>query len=207
MEKRNVVINPNIFYSFDFLRKEFISAKPFPHVIIENFLNPSMFVNILKALEKEVFFEKNSDLFNFLQTNDFCNIKNTTLKLLRDTLINRDFINFIEELTKTKISQTKIDMSASLYKKGDYLLCHDDRLEKRKLAYIIYLSTLKKEDGGSLNLFSSIDKNPQKIEKKIFPKANSFMIFEVTSSSFHEVEEILRKNERISIAGWFYDRK
>lgn len=37
----------------------------------------------------------------------------------------------------------------------DILLCHDDMLEGRKIAYILYLvPNWKKDDGGLLDLFS-----------------------------------------------------
>ena len=39
----------------------------------------------------------------------------------------------------------------------DHLLCHDDELDSRRIAFIIYMSEEWKEDyGGSLDLFDSI---------------------------------------------------
>lgn len=32
-----------------------------------------------------------------------------------------------------------VDMSAALYSDSSYLLCHDDDLSERRIAYIIYL--------------------------------------------------------------------
>ena len=38
----------------------------------------------------------------------------------------------------------------------DYLLCHDDQLEGRRFAYILYLTPdWEESDGGSLQLFNS----------------------------------------------------
>ena len=42
---------------------------------------------------------------------------------------------------------------------------------KRKVAYIYYLTNLKKEDGGALNLYASENKSPTEISKKIYRSA------------------------------------
>mgnify|MGYP003342408719 CR=1 FL=1 len=44
----------------------------------------------------------------------------------------------------------KVDLFASLYQDTDFLLPHDDKLESRKIAFIIYLSNLEKKDGGEV---------------------------------------------------------
>ena len=65
-------------------------------------------------------------------------------------------------------------MAGTLYVDTDYLLCHDDQLEGRKIAYLFYLSDMKETDGGSLNLFASKNRVPTTIERKIIPKFNTF---------------------------------
>ena len=97
-------------------------------------------------------------------------------------------------------------MSASLYLKTHYLLPHDDRLERRRIAYLYYLSTLAKKDGGALALYDSKNKKPTEIVKKIVPQFNTFAFFEVSGRSFHEVEEIVSDKQRIAISGWFHDQ-
>ena len=45
-------------------------------------------------------------------------------------------------------------MTGSKYEYTDTLLCHDDELEGRRIAFILYLVPhWKKEDGGGLDLF------------------------------------------------------
>ena len=43
------------------------------------------------------------------------------------------------------------------YSRGDYLLCHDDELEGRRIAFILYLvpEDWGPADGGGLQLFST----------------------------------------------------
>ena len=43
------------------------------------------------------------------------------------------------------------------YTRGDYLLCHDDELEGRRVAFIYYMvpEDWSQQDGGGLQLFST----------------------------------------------------
>ncbi len=175
---------------------------PFPHIIIGDFLIKEKVEQILQAVQQEEFIQKDADLFQFKQTNDLEHSKNRILQSFRKELLN-DILK-IEELTNTKLKKNKIDFAASLYQDTDYLLCHDDQLEKRKVAYIYYLTSLKKTEGGTLNLFASKNNLPLTIAKKIVPQKNTIIFFEVLPTSFHEVEEIIKTVDRLSINGWFY---
>ena len=43
---------------------------------------------------------------------------------------------------------------------SDTLLCHDDELEGRRIAYILYLTpSWREEDGGTLDLFNTDGKS------------------------------------------------
>ena len=96
-----------------------------------------------------------------------------------------------------------IDMHAHLYGQGDYLLFHDDVVEKRKIAYILYLSKgFSVKDGGRLELYNV--ENPLKPQKSIIPDFNSFLCFKVSRKSLHAVEEIKTRKQRVTIGGWFY---
>ena len=72
----------------------------------------------------------------------------------------------------------------------DVLLCHDDELEGRRVAYILYLvdEDWNSEDGGGLDLFN-VDSNgqPDKITATVQPEWNSLAFFAVTPTSFHQV--------------------
>ena len=184
------------------LNKEFSSAKPFPHILIENFLLDEVALSLLKELEKEKFIEKESDLFHFKQTHDLHFTKNKILKRFNRALLNWSFFNFISEITNKKFSGT-LDMTGTLYESTSFLLCHDDKLDGRKIAYIFYLAkNFTKKDGGLFVLYNSKNKKPTTMAKKIPPKWNSFLMFEVSETSFHEVEENSSKKQRYAIGGW-----
>ena len=185
------------------LLKNFKSAKPFPHLALDNFFKDEVAKNLFKAVSKEQFFPKESDLFKMAQTNDFASSKAAYLHKFRDFLRSKDFIDYMHLITGLKLKQS-IDINGSLYQDTDYLLCHDDELEGRKIAFMIYFSDFDKKDGGSLALLGSKGKKPTKISKRIYPKFNTFTFFEVTPVSFHEVEEVNSEKQRITIGGWFH---
>ncbi|MEK6760346.1 MAG: 2OG-Fe(II) oxygenase family protein [Nanoarchaeota archaeon] len=177
-------------------------SKPFKTILIENFLDIKDAMKIFSELKKEKFELKESDLFKFKQTKDLQFSKN---KILRNfySFLEKDFQKNAETFFGKKLSG-KIDFAGTLYEKTDYLLPHDDRLESRKIAYIYYLSSLGKNDGGELVFYSSKNNIPIKISKRNFPKFNSIILFEVSKKSFHSVSEILKNKKRYSITGWLH---
>ena len=93
-------------------------------------------------------------------------------------------------------------MQSHIMVQGDYLLFHDDVVEGRSIAYIVYLTDLSPKDGGALRLYDI--KKPLNPAKHIYPKFNTFACFKVSSKSLHDVEEIKSKKQRLTIGGWFY---
>ena len=88
------------------------------------------------------------------------------------------------------------------------MLCHDDQLEDRQIAFIFYLTNSDwdcSKDGGALELFNANEKKECKnVVRKLNPSRNSFSFFEVSPVSFHQVGEVLRREGgRLSINGWF----
>ncbi len=186
------------------IKTKFIKNKPFPHVVLPSFFNEEQVVLLLKALVKEPFNEKYADLFKFMQTNDLKGTKNKTLALFRDVLYSKAFVQYIRCITDLPLKEKPVDLAATLYQDTDYLLCHDDQLEGRKLAFLLYLSEMEEGEGGSLNLFSAKKGTPAKMVTQITPKFNTFAFFEVSPLSFHEVEEVTVDKQRIAIGGWFH---
>lgn len=153
-------------------------------------------------MSKEKFYQKEADLFSFFQTNDIISSKNKILLEFREFLASGEFIHYMESLTGLKLGRGKVDLAGSLYKNTNYLLCHDDELEGRSIAFLLYLSTLDGKDGGSLNL---MDRKPR-IAKKLIPKFNTFTFFQVSKISFHEVGEVIADKQRIALGGWLHDK-
>ncbi|TRY89508.1 hypothetical protein DNTS_016075 [Danionella cerebrum] len=87
------------------------------------------------------------------------------------------------------------------------LLCHDDELEGRRVAFILYLVPLwEMNDGGTLDLFSTDEHcQPVSVVKSLLPRWNSLVFFEVSPVSFHQVAEVVSEEKcRLSLSGWFH---
>jgi len=99
-------------------------------------------------------------------------------------------------------------MAGLRFGQTDHLLCHDDELEGRRIAYIVYLvpEDWEEADGGTLDLFAVDDKlQPTRVVKRLVPAWNSFSFFEVSPVSYHQVAEVISADKtRVSISGWFH---
>ena len=103
-----------------------------------------------------------------------------------------------------KLESEALDLFGSLYEDTDHLLCHDDLLEDRKIAYLFYLSDLEEGDGGALQLYGDNDGNSSKVEKSYSPKFKGFAMFAVSGKSWHSVEEVVGDKKRYAIGGWMH---
>ena len=188
------------------LQGKFCQRLPFPHLELPSFFLESKIKELRQALGQEQFLLKESDLFKFRQTADFKILKhNKVLQQFRAFLSGHEFIQFLSNITSQDLQENKIDMFGTLYQDTNFLLCHDDQLEGRKIAYFLYLSDMDQEDGGSLNLFARKNGVPDTVNVQILPTYNTFACFLVSEKSFHEVAEVVTDTARITITGWFYD--
>ena len=183
------------------LSKEYRNSAPFPNLAIRNFFSKGMISEVRQAVKKQKFERKDTDLFSFYQSQALEHTKDRAIRNFFDFIASRDFMQYIAELTGENLASA--DMHAHIFRQGDYLLFHDDDLEKRRIAYIIYLSIgFKEKDGGRLQLFDIA--NPRYAVKNILPEFNSFAFFKVSKKSLHAVEEVMSDKERLTVGGWFY---
>ncbi len=187
------------------LKKSFLSQKPFPFLECKSFFKPEKAIQVLKALAEEKFYPKNADLFQFSQTEDLKATKSKVLAEFRSFLCSPEFISYLSYILTINLKPHLIDLAGTVYQDTDYLLCHDDRLEGRKIAFMYYLSDLGKNDGGAVEFLASEKGFPTRVEKVITPSFNTFTLFLVSESSFHQVQEVVKDVQRISLSGWFYD--
>lgn len=183
-----------------------MSMDPFLHCVIPNFIQSQ---NFLEGLHKELlnldFHEKYNDLYKFQQSDDLKKRREPHISALRKILFE-NFRTWLSDISKIDLEAT-IDMSCAKYEFSDALLCHDDELEGRRIAFILYLvppwdSSL----GGTLDLYD-VDEHlqPKQIVKSLVPSWNTLVFFEVSPVSFHQVSEVLSEEKsRLSISGWFH---
>ncbi|KAM4593543.1 prolyl 3-hydroxylase OGFOD1 isoform 3-T3 [Odontesthes bonariensis] len=116
------------------------------------------------------------------------------------------FRSWLGEVLGVELEPT-VDISCAKYEYTDVLLCHDDELEGRRVAFILYLvPPWQSSDGGTLDLYTT-DSNfqPQSIVKSLVPSWNTLILFEVSPVSFHQVSEVLSQDKcRLSLSGWFH---
>uniref|UniRef100_A0A2K5RC27 2-oxoglutarate and iron dependent oxygenase domain containing 1 n=1 Tax=Cebus imitator TaxID=2715852 RepID=A0A2K5RC27_CEBIM len=162
---------------------------PFLHCVIPNFIQSQDF---LEGLQKELmnldFHEKYNDLYKFQQSDDLRKRREPHISALRKILFE-DFRSWLSDISKIDLEPT-IDMSCAKYEFTDALLCHDDELEGRRIAFILYLvPPWDRSLGGTLDLYS-IDEHfqPKQIVKSLIPSWNKLVFFEVSPVSFHQHE-------------------
>ncbi|XP_029986912.1 prolyl 3-hydroxylase OGFOD1 [Sphaeramia orbicularis] len=183
-----------------------LDCHPFPHCVIKNFIDDESFVeNLQRELLGLNFHEKSNDLYKFKQSDDLKKRKEPHITGLRAALFGR-FRLWLEEVLGVELEPT-VDISCAKYEYTDVLLCHDDELEGRRVAFILYLvPPWQNSDGGTLDLYTT-DSNfqPQDIVKSLVPSWNTLVLFEVSPVSFHQVSEVLSQDKcRLSLSGWFH---
>lgn len=156
------------------------------------------------------FVEKNNDLYQFHQTRDLLSSRDLPEQPYLNafkSILRGELKDMVEEMTGISLNDN-IDLFCGKYAHTDYLLCHDDELEGRRIAFIFYLvsPSWSEADGGALDLFDTDPKGePDKVVKSLFPVLNSFAFFPVNEKSYHQVAEVLSKdNIRLSLSGWFH---
>uniref|UniRef100_A0A8C0DMM4 2-oxoglutarate and iron dependent oxygenase domain containing 1 n=1 Tax=Balaenoptera musculus TaxID=9771 RepID=A0A8C0DMM4_BALMU len=162
---------------------------PFLHCVIPNFIESE---NFLEGLQKELlnldFHEKYNDLYKFQQSDDLKKRREPHICALRKILFEH-FRAWLSDISKIDLEST-IDVSCAKYEFSDALLCHDDELEGRRIAFILYLvPPWDRSLGGTLDLYN-VDEHfqPKQIVKSLIPSWNTLVFFEVSPVSFHQHE-------------------
>lgn len=151
-----------------------VMASIHPVVILEHALGRESDVRALEeALTRPTgtlapaFIHRQSDLYDFWQTGDLCIQSGTAttsaptdtidslLGRLRGELLSR-VRPVVEKIIGRSLDANVLDYSAQCYGRHQYLLAHDDRLDSRRVAFVLYLVPRNWErqvDGGQLDFF------------------------------------------------------
>ena len=186
--------------------RRFSAATPFPHLLLRDLLLPGRIAELEAALDRVAFERKESDLFSLWQSGDLAGSRDAFLRVFIGFLGSDDLRSYLEAIIGTRLAPRAVDCAATRYDDGDHLLCHDDRLEGRKLAYILYLGeSFTAKDGGALCLLSSNrDGTPCEVVTRYPPRRNSLAIFLVSPTSHHTVSENVGGKRRVAVSGWFH---
>lgn len=194
----------------------YLQAKPFPHVVIDNFLPESLLDSILDEFPKvnSIDWQKfDNNAERKLASQHELQIGDMTRVLLYQ-LNSSTFIDFLEKLTGIPgIIPDPHFVGGGLHQieRGGYLKMHVDfnrnerlRLDRR-LNLLIYLNKdWKEEYGGHLEFW---DADMTRREKKILPVFNRCVLFNTTDFSYHGHPEPLScpvGQTRKSLALYYY---
>ena len=181
-----------------------IDVSPFPHVVVENFLDEDTLDLVIDALAGLEYSFSESDLFSYWASVKLTEIDHPALNILREDLGDKKWRDTVAKAFQVS-NLSKIDMAAYVYGLGDFLLPHDDQVENRIIAYSLHLTPdLEENDGGSLDLFEANEQGKSRLVKSIIPKFNSLNMFEVSATSWHQVSEVLTDIQRLTLTGWYY---
>jgi hypothetical protein len=197
-----------IHYDLVIKKDDFLDAKPFPYLVLDNFFTPKFFERLNVYLNKV---KKTSDIKKFSSSveNEKTIFLNQNISLIEDiakNLSDEKWLNNIRELTKiSDLNAPDINHgSLSNYhemKQNGVLGSHVDHAihpktrSKHVLNIIIYLNkNWHHEYGGNTLLY---DLKGKKIIKKIEYIPNRAVIFLHTPYSFHGVDKITKQtNEK-----------
>jgi Rps23 Pro-64 3,4-dihydroxylase Tpa1-like proline 4-hydroxylase len=195
---------------------EYITAKPFPHIVIDNFLPESILDEIIEEFPSP----SSIDWQSFKAAREHKLASKSELQMGDKTRFllyqfnSGIFLNFLEQLTGIEgLISDPYFWGGGLHQieRGGYLKLHADfnrhsklRLDRR-LNMLLYLNRdWKKEYGGDLQLW---DYEMTKCEQSILPIFNRCVIFSTTDFSYHGHPDPLNTPEgmtRRSLALYYY---
>ena len=200
--------------------QEYISAEPFPHIIIDDLVNSKILSKVSRSFSKSMESQK------FKKKNNFqvgkSSLKNEiyfcpdTIQLL-NYFNSQIWLRFLNNLTgiNEKLFSDPYYTGGGVHfmQRGGWLKIHSDFKKHpvtgldRRLNMIIFLNENWKESyGGYLELW---DKKMGKCIKKVPPLINKTIIFNTTDYSNHGVPDPLncpRNMVRKSIALYYYTK-
>ncbi len=213
MNLSNFIECENLDKNINKYSKEYLNAKPFPHIVIENFLKEDCIRNTLQGFKNV-----NWATYSHFNENKSGN-KNTNFDPLLgntiDALNSKEFLNRLEKITGISSLIPDHDLgSGGVHRstRGGFLNIHADftvhpykKNWHRRVNVLIYLNEVWEEKwGGQLELW---DKNMNKCVRKISPLMNRCLIFNTDYDSFHGHPEPMKCPENIyrkSIALYYY---
>ncbi|MBS1654498.1 MAG: 2OG-Fe(II) oxygenase [Bacteroidetes bacterium] len=202
----------------DELGNQYQHAEPYPHIVLENFLNPAVLDECIDEFNKlnetdgwinYVHFNENKKGLNKLDTLP------PTIKRTINELNSPEFLQFLSKLTGIpNLMKDDLLEGGGLHqsRKGGYLNIHADftvhphhRHWQRRVNVLVYLNKGWQDDwGGKLELW---DRKMEACREKVLPVYNRCVIFNTDADSYHGHPEPMTCPEdahRRSIALYYY---
>jgi Rps23 Pro-64 3,4-dihydroxylase Tpa1-like proline 4-hydroxylase len=208
------------------LRKEFLEAKPFNYVVIDNFISESYLNNILSEIEnypQDAWYDKNNSSINnekdtIFQSKKIALTDYNKMGFLAQSFINStkssDFIHFLSDITGIENLESdphlygggihKVANGGSLSIHGDFNI-HPILNTFRRLNVLLYLNKdWSPSYNGQLELWN---KDMSQCVTSIAPIFNRLIIFRITDDAYHGHPEPWNhplETPRLSFALYYY---
>jgi Rps23 Pro-64 3,4-dihydroxylase Tpa1-like proline 4-hydroxylase len=200
------------------LGKRYQSASPYPHIVLENFLDPEALNACIDEFNK---LNETDGWINYKHYNEKkrglnkLDILPETIKETINELNSPEFLDFLSKLTGINgLMKDDYLEGGGIHQsgRGGFLNIHADftvhphhRNWQRRVNVLVYLNKEWKEDwGGKLELW---DKKMKACEEKVLPVFNRCVIFNTDADSYHGHPEPMTCPEdrfRRSIALYYY---
>ncbi len=187
------------------LSRRWREARPFPHVIVDDLVEPAALAAMIDAAGQEPFLPNRGEIFDFFGSEQ--PVQQPELQAFVEAFGSAAALAAMRAITGQEVQ--RVELRSYVYQPGHYLLPHLDHQSVlgRKLACAFYMLVPDDGEGGELELFEVELRGRIIVNAKpalrITPRPNRVVIFEVSDRSLHQVREILA-GTRLSMAGWFY---
>jgi len=190
-------------WNLDELARTWSTAKPFPHVVLDDVVEPDALATLLLAVSQEPHWPNRGEIYDFMASGE--EVTQPALRELQAELGTAPVLDAVRAISGRPV--TRADLRSYVYVPGSYLLPHADSRASigRMVAWVYYLFTEGCE-GGELELFSCTMDGDELVHATsahlVVPRANRMVLFDVTNASLHQVREVLA-GSRVSLTGWF----
>ena len=211
----------------DSWHEKYITAQPFPHIVIDNFLPSDLAKEVLlqfPALNDDVWRERGSHFVvpggvaNKYELGHLPSFPAPIKRAFEDFLLHPEFVEFVSKLTGIPHLYADSDLKGgslsgglNAVEKGGSLIRHSDFnfssdiLMYRAVNVLLYLNqSWSAEDGGNLDLW---DKDLQGPPKTIISSFNRCLIFATNSETFHGYNKVTTDKIRRSINLYLYTKE
>jgi hypothetical protein len=113
-------------------------GRPFSHVLLPSAFDAPLLRAAHAELAAQPFRQLSNDLYTFEQTRELRAAPGGALARLTASMYAPEFREWLCGVTGVALDAT-VDLSAARYGAGSHLLCHDDDLSERRIAFVIYL--------------------------------------------------------------------
>jgi hypothetical protein len=202
------------------LHQRYVSARPFPHIVLDHFLPSDVARRAIKAFPRldtrrwNNYVHANEQKFSNTQSSTW----DPTLQSIAEELASPRFVRFLGDLTGVDDLFADESMErGGLHQSiaGGFLNIHADftvhpshRNWRRRVNLLLYLNDeWPAEYGGELELWST---DMKRCEKRIAPLGNRVVIFNTEADSFHGHPDPLRcppGTARQSMALYYFTRE